>query len=162
MSNGDGLRVTLFVSGCEHECDGCHNPQTWSSESGIPFDEKAKQEIFDKLGKDYISGITISGGDPLHSCNLPELYFLLKDILLEYPDKTVWLYTGCSWEDIQNNWDNNICTASRKAIVDLVNVLVDGKFERDKTDVNYKWAGSKNQRVIDVQKSLKLNKVVLY
>ena len=94
MLNGDGLRVVLWVAGCEHQCKGCHNPITWDINGGIEFDEAARQEIFEELEKPYISGITLSGGDPLHTQNRKEIKELAKEIREKFPDKTIWLYTG--------------------------------------------------------------------
>lgn len=100
VCNGTGLRVVLWLSGCSHHCYNCQNPQTWNPDSGIPFDESAKQEIFNELSKDYISGITFSGGDPLHENNLDEVLKLVKQIRISFPEKTIWLYTGFCWNDI--------------------------------------------------------------
>ena len=108
------------------------------------FDDAAKQEIFDQLDKSYISGITFSGGDPLHAANRLDVRNLMAEIKEKYPDKTIWLYTGDSWENIFHY-----------AIMQYVDVLVDGEFQVDKKDVKLLWKGSSNQRVIDVQKSLK-------
>ena len=91
MLNGDGLRVVLWVSGCSHCCEGCQNPVTWDSEGGLPFDAAAKQEVFDELAKDYISGITFSGGDPLFFKNRPDVTELICEIRETFPDKTIWL-----------------------------------------------------------------------
>ena len=94
MNNGDGLRVVLWLSGCSHGCYKCQNPQTWNPNSGIPFDESAKQEIFNELSKDYISGITLTGGDPLYESNLSDVLSLVKEIRHSFPEKNIWLYTG--------------------------------------------------------------------
>ena len=101
MLNGDGLRVVLWVAGCNHRCRGCQNPQTWDINSGIPFDNTAKLELFAELDKEYIDGITLSGGDPLHPQNLQSTTKLLKEIKEKYPNKTVWIYTGYTYEQIQ-------------------------------------------------------------
>ena len=98
MLNGDGLRVVLWVSGCSHNCKGCQNPITWDPNGGLNFDEAAKQEIFDQLDKSYISGLTLSGGDPLHSANRVDVRDLAREVREKYPKKTIWLYTGSSWE----------------------------------------------------------------
>lgn len=153
MNNGDGLRVTLFVSGCSHQCEGCHNPETWSYKSGVPFDENAREEIYNQLSKDYISGVTFSGGDPLHKNNISEVAKLISDIKSDFPTKTVWVYTGFPYEYIYEECYH--------ALVN-VDVLVDGRFIENLANIKYHWAGSTNQRVIDVQESLRLNKVVLY
>lgn len=144
MLNGDGLRVVLWVAGCSHCCKECHNPVTWDPDGGLPFDENAKTEIFEQLDKPYISGITFSGGDPLHAANRLEIRNLAAEIKEKYPNKTIWLYTGDSWENIQHY-----------AIMQYVDVLVDGEFIIDKKNVRLLWKGSDNQRVIDVQKTLK-------
>ena len=97
MLNGDGLRVVLWVAGCSHCCKECQNPITWDPAGGLPFDEAAKQEIFEQLDKSYISGITFSGGDPLHAANRLDVRNLMAEIKQKYPDKTIWLYTGDVW-----------------------------------------------------------------
>ena len=151
MLNGDGLRVVLWVAGCSHCCKECHNPITWDPNGGLEFDEAAKQEIFAELEKDYISGITFSGGDPLHINNMHEVTDLAAEIKEKYPDKTIWLYTGSTWEEIEN-----------MKIVQYVDVLVDGEFEIDKKDTRLHWKGSANQRVINVPETLKKGEVVLH
>ena len=144
MLNGDGLRVVLWVSGCSHCCKGCQNPITWDVNGGVVFDESAKQEIFDQLDKPYISGIIFSGGDPLHSANRMDVRTLMAEIREKYPDKTIWLYTGDVWENVMHY-----------PMMRYVDVLVDGEFMIEKRDVKLMWKGSSNQRVIDVQKSLR-------
>lgn len=151
MLNGDGLRTVLWVSGCSHCCKDCHNPITWDSNGGVYFDEAAKAELYEKLSKDYISGITFSGGDPLYIGNRQEVTALAKEIRQKFPGKTIWLYTGFVWESIQH-----------LPIMEVVDVLVDGEFQCDKKDTNLHWRGSSNQRVIDVQRSLAENQVVLH
>ncbi len=143
MLNGDGLRVVLWVAGCSHCCKECQNPITWDPNGGLVFDETAKQEIFEQLDKSYISGITFSGGDPLHSANRLEIRKLAEEIKEKYPDKTIWLYTGDTWEHILHY-----------PMMKNIDVLVDGEFIVEQKDVKLLWKGSKNQRVIDVQKSL--------
>lgn len=151
MLNGDGLRVVLWVSGCTHCCKDCHNPITWDPNGGLEFDESAKQEIFAELEKDYIHGITFSGGDPLHINNAYDVAELAKEIREKYPKKSIWLYTGGLWEDVKN-----------MKVVPYLDVLIDGEFEVEKKDVNLHWVGSSNQRVIDVQKTLEKGEVILH
>ena len=134
MLNGDGLRVVL-----------------WVPNGGLPFTDSERAEIFAELDKDYISGITFSGGDPLHPSNIAEVTALAREIREKYPDKTIWLYTGSLWEEIQ-----------QYEIIHYLDVCVDGEFQVDKKEVRLKWKGSSNQRVIDVQASLRENRVVLY
>ena len=144
MLNGDGLRVVLWVAGCSHCCKECQNPVTWDPNGGILFDEEAKAELFEALDKSYISGITFSGGDPLHSANRLDVRNLMEEIKERFPNKTIWLYTGDSWENIVHY-----------PLLQFVDVLVDGEFKVEQKDNNLLWKGSENQRVIDVQKSLK-------
>lgn len=151
MLNGDGLRTVLWVAGCPHRCQGCHNPITWDIDGGLPFDEAAEQELFEKLSADYISGITFSGGDPLHPANRDEVTRLAKKVKQQHPEKTIWLYTGYNWEDI--------CGLEAVALAD---VLVDGRFEKNLFDAKLHWKGSSNQRVIDVQETLSHGKIVLW
>lgn len=173
VCNGDGLRVVLWLSGCSHHCKGCQNPQTWNPDSGILFDENAKKELFEELGKDYISGITFTGGDPLHENNLDEVLRLIKEIRHMFPDKTIWLYTGylVNIFEVYNSdhveisvspKGNNDYDLLRAKIISNCDVIVDGSYEDDKRDISLHWRGSKNQKVIDVKESLKQNKVVLH
>ena len=168
MNNGDGLRVVLWLSGCSHHCNQCQNQQTWEPDSGIKFDDAAKEELFEELKKDYISGITFSGGDPLHEENIVEVYNLIKEIRLSLPEKTIWVYTGYRIEDI---WikkgqvvtaELNIERHYRNEILKYIDVLVDGQYIDELRDITLHWRGSSNQRVIDVKKTLEKNEVVLY
>ena len=167
MLNGDGLRTVLWVAGCDHGCKGCQNPVTWDPNSGLEFDEAAKEEIFEQLNQSYIAGVTFSGGDPLYWGNVAGITFsggdplyrgnrlevtaFAKELKEKYPKKTIWLYTGSLWESIVE-----------MDILQYVDVLVDGEFIEEKKDVSLKWKGSSNQRVIDVQQSLKTGTVVLH
>lgn len=155
MLNGDGLRVVLWLSGCSHHCKNCQNPQTWDEYSGLNFTINERFEIMEKLKPDYISGITFSGGDPLHKNNRFGVLCLSTLIKRDYPDKTQWLYTGYTWEQI-------ISDERLKECLKFIDVLVDGRFEEDKKQVSFPWAGSTNQRVIDVQRSLKEGKAILH
>ena len=143
MLNGDGLRVVLWVAGCTHCCKECQNPLTWDPEGGLLFDDAAKQELFDALDKSYISGITFSGGDPMHMANELDVRALIDEIKEKFPNKTIWLYTGDVWENIYES-----------ATIKKIDVLVDGEFRIEEKDVKLMWKGSKNQRVIDVQATL--------
>ena len=154
MRNGDGLRVVLWVAGCSHCCKGCQNPLTWDPDGGLLFDQEAKQEIFEQLDKSYISGITFSGGDPLHRANIDGVRSLAKEIREKYPEKTIWLYTGYDWEQIYTD-----------PVIPYLDVIVDGEFKQELKDNTLYWKGSSNQRVIDVKKTLEsgdTNRIVLY
>ena len=137
MLNGDGLRVVLWVAGCEHKCKGCHNPITWNRESGADFTNEVKKELFSELKKEHIAGLTLSGGDPLATFNRAEITDLVKEIKEKYPDKTIWIYTGYSYEEIKD-----------LPIIEYIDVLCDGKFILEKKDTSIPWVGSSNQRVI--------------
>ena len=150
MLNGDGLRVVLWVAGCAHACPGCNNPETWEADSGIPFDQATKDELFAELEKDYISGVTFSGGDPLFPGNRETVGALCREIRQRFPDKTIWMYTGYRWELI-----------SELAILDTVDVLVDGRFEQALADTALHWRGSANQRLIDVQRTRAAHEIIL-
>lgn len=155
MNNGDGLRIVLWVAGCEHHCKDCQNPVTWNPDDGLPFTLKDEAELYEGLKRDYIAGITFSGGDPLHPANYQKVYELIKNIKRSLPSKTIWLYTGYTWEEIMDK-------PELKTVIEPIDVLVDGRFETDLKDVTYHWAGSTNQRVIDVQKSLQEGRVILH
>lgn len=150
MLNGDGLRAVLWVAGCTHKCKGCHNPVTWDIEGGIPFDDAAKEELFEAIKPDYISGVTFSGGDPLHPANHVEVAVLAKEIKETFPNKTIWLYTGFRWDEIKT-----------LDVVKYCDVIVDGPFVQEEFDGKLHWKGSKNQRVIDVQETLRRKEIVL-
>lgn len=150
MLNGTGLRVVLWVSGCTHACKGCQNPVTWKLKDGLVFDEAAKAEIFEELKKDYIEGITLSGGDPLHPANRADTGALIEEIHNIFPQKNIWLYTGFTWDEIKD-----------LAFLPLIDVIVDGKFRLDLNDNQLHWKGSSNQNVIHVKKSLSENNPVV-
>lgn len=171
MRNGTGLRVTLFLSGCNHYCKNCQNPQTWDCTGGIEFDFAAEEEIFEQLNKNYISGITFSGGDPLHQNNLKGVLELCKKINEKFPNKNIWLYTGYTWENLIEEFNEYKCTPfargadewlTRYEIILKCDVVIDGRYIESLSDIKYHWAGSTNQRVIDVQKSLEKGDIVLW
>ena len=151
MLNGDGLRTVLWVAGCSHGCKNCHNPITWDICGGIPFDDAAREELFAELSQPYISGVTMSGGDPLHMANRDEIGALIKEIHETFPDKTIWIYTGYLWEEVKD-----------LPFMPLADVLVDGPFIEEQKDTALHWKGSANQRVIDVKQSLAEGRVVLH
>ncbi len=153
MTNGVGLRTVLWVSGCEHKCKGCQNPCTWDPNSGEDFTSEKKELLYKYLDNKYIKGITFSGGDPLHPNNKNEIGKLILDIKANYPSKDIWLYTGYTWEEVEElNLD----------YLRYIDVLVEGRFILSKRNVNLRWCGSSNQRVIDVKESLKEGKIILF
>ena len=165
MNNGDGLRVVLWLSGCSHHCYNCQNPQTWDVNSGIPFDESAKEELFRELDKDYISGLTLSGGDPLHEANLDGVLHLVDRFRLSLPNKSIWLYSGYDYQKVMRQLPNlatkeNYNMYKRQQIIKQCTVMVDGRYIDSQRNPSKKWAGSDNQRVISIPESLKQRKVV--
>ena len=186
MLNGDGLRVVLWLSGCSHNCYKCQNPQTHDPNSGILFDEKAEEELFRELSKDYISGLTLTGGDPLHENNLDGVLNLINKIRLLSSHKNIWLYTGYKLiidyseskrqrktvftllpyanTNVVNdiNEYRRLCRNDdkRRMIAESVDFIVDGRYIDEQRDVSLKYRGSKNQRIINVSESLKQQKVV--
>ena len=148
--NGDGIRAVLFVSGCTHHCAECHNPVTWNKDGGLEFDQTAKDELFEYLKKPYVTGVTFSGGDPLAMYNREEVLCLIKEVKEAFPDKTVWVYTGWTKEELvsQGFWDR---------LAPNIDVIVEGRFEIDKKQTSYRWAGSTNQRVLRKESNFELN-----
>lgn len=151
MLNGEGLRTVLWLAGCSHHCPECQNPVTWDEKGGLLFDEEAKEELFGYLERPYMTGITFSGGDPLFMGNRQGVAELMAEIKERFPEKTIWLYTGYTWEEV--------CDLPYLSMVD---VMVDGRFVAALKDNSLHWKGSSNQRVIDVKKTLKSGRVVLY
>ena len=143
MLNGDGLRVVLWVSGCDHHCKECQNPVTWDPDDGLVFDDKARDELFEILGRDYVSGLTLSGGDPLFPANRDEVTALVRKVKDKFADKDIWLYTGYAFEDVQD-----------LEVMKYVDVVVDGPYLADLRDVKLHWRGSSNQRVIRMHEPL--------
>ena len=163
ISNGPGVRVVLWVSGCTCRCEGCQNPESWDFNSGKLFDDNVKNELFEALGKPYIQGITFSGGHPLENKNVEELYLLIKEIKEKFQTKDIWLYTGYTWEQIfpQVCLDMfNVNNLYRKEAVKMCDVIVDGSYIEKQRDITLKFRGSKNQRLIDVKETFKQNKII--
>lgn len=161
MLNGDGLRVVLWVAGCEHKCPGCQNPETWDCEGGIPFTEWEEAEFWEWLKKPWTKGATFSGGDPLHPANRNAIGKLAEAIKKYYPGKDIWVYTGYTLCD-----DNGIYLSDDKGNtftlpwLQSVDILVDKKFDinQRKKDIEERrqvyWRGSSNQRIIEIPKTL--------
>ena len=140
LGNGLGFRVVLWVSGCNHHCPGCQNPETWDPKSGKLFTIKQQQQILEYLNYDYIQGITLSGGDPLMEYNLKTLTTLLKEIKAKLPNKDVWCYTGSLFENVKD-----------LEIMNYIDVLIDGPFILAKRDITLWMRGSPNQRIWDLK-----------
>ena len=161
VANGPGVRVSLFVSGCTHHCKECFNPETWDFGYGKLFDEKAEDEIIQYLKPDYIKGLTLLGGDPMEKVNQEALIPLLEKVKKEYPDKSIWCYTGYDFEnDIKENMLEN-CEVTKK-FMSYIDVLVDGEFKLELKDLILVFRGSSNQRIIMVKESLESGNIILW
>lgn len=153
ISNGPGVRVSIFVQGCAFNCKGCFNPKTHDFNSGKEFTTMEANKIIQLANKDYINGLSILGGEPLHPKNIESVSMLCEYFKYKYPYKTIWLWSGFRYEDIlerENNYN----------IFNYIDVLVDGQFKEEYHNPTLRWKGSSNQRVIDVQSSLKEERVV--
>ena len=155
IANGTGVRVVLWCSGCSLHCEECHNPETWDFAGGKPFDNAARQELFEALDKPYIKGITFSGGHPLEPQNINTVNSLISDIKQQLPEKDIWLYTGFRLTDKHFiDQENHLFN-----VISQCDIVVDGAFEKNKKDLRLKWRGSTNQRVIDVKATIKQGKI---
>ena len=161
IANGDGVRVSLFVSGCTNHCKQCFNPETWSFDYGKPFTAETEQFIIDKLKPDYVNGLTVLGGEPMEPRNQEVLAPFLRKVKDLYPNKSIWMYSGFRLDDEilqQGAYPNCEHTMN---VLKNVDVLVDGRFEFELKNLMLNFRGSSNQRIILVQESLKQNKIVL-
>lgn len=150
MLQGSGLRVALWVSGCEQHCKGCHNAYSWDRNLGKKFGLEAILEIYKELDKDYIAGLSILGGNPTEEYNIETITILCKYVKKNYPNKNIWVYSGHTFEELKNF-----------ELLKYIDVLVDGKFIEELADIKYPYAGSTNQRLIDIPKTLKYGKIIL-
>ena len=149
VSNGPGLRVSIFMQGCSFHCKNCFNPETWDFKAGKEFTEETINQILELGNKEHIKGLSILGGEPMHPLNIEGTTKLAKAFKEKYPDKNIWVWSGFKFEDLKDN-----------DVFKYINVLVDGPYTDDLRDPTLKWRGSSNQRVIDVQNSLKQNKTI--
>ena len=153
VANGPGIRVSLFVSGCRNHCPGCFQPETWDFNFGQLFTSETIDEILEALKPDHITGLTILGGDPMEIENRGDVYALCDIVKAYYPNKTIWIYTGYLWEDLQDD------LAVKHGLADVV---VDGPFVESLKDLSLRFRGSSNQRIIDAKASQKAGHVVLW
>lgn len=153
IANGTGVRVSLFVSGCTHRCSGCFNSEAWDFQYGEPFTAQTQKLLLDLLKPDYITGLTLLGGEPFEPENQRALLPFLKKVKKEYPDKTVWCYTGYLMDQELLQESRVRCEATLE-MLSCIDVLVDGEFMQEKKNISLKFRGSENQRIIDVPKSL--------
>lgn len=161
IANGPGVRTSLFVSGCTHRCQNCFNEETWDFEYGEPFTTETEDYLISTLRADYIKGLTLIGGEPLEHRNQQGLLPFIRRVRKEFPQKDIWCYTGYTFEEdvlerMCKNW------AETKELLSYIDVLVDGEFVQELKNIELRFRGSENQRLIDVQASLKKGKTVLW
>lgn len=161
VANGPGIRVSLFVSGCTHRCPGCFNAEAWDFGYGELFDGDTADRIISALSPDYIKGFSLLGGEPFEPCNQAVLVGLLERIKATYPQKTVWCYSGYDFERDMLSYSLGDSEITKRMLA-CIDVLVDGEFVQEKKDLNLRFRGSSNQRIIDVPRSLFSGEVVLW
>lgn len=162
IANGVGCRTSLFLSGCRNCCKECFNPETWDFSYGSPFDAEVRDKVISSIKPSYIEGLSILGGEPMEPENQEDLLPFLKDVKTACPDKTVWLYSGFTWEELTGSVPGARCrTEWTDEILPLIDILVDGRFEIGQKNISLRFRGSENQRIIDVPASLKAGSPVL-
>jgi len=162
IANGEGVRTSLFVSGCRHHCPDCFNEIAWDFSYGKPWSEETEQEILDSMAPPWIAGLSLLGGEPFEPENQKELLKLLKDFKNRYPQKNVWCYSGFTFEEITGKKESRAFTDISVEMLKYIDILVDGKFNKELKNIMLKFRGSENQRVIDVKKTLECSEIVLY
>ena len=159
IANGTGCRTVLFVSGCRNACKGCFQPQTWDFGYGEPFDEKVQEEVLKSLEPDYITGITVLGGEPFEPENQKELVPFMGKVVARYPNKNVWAFTGYIY-------DKDLVAGGRRhtedtdELLSMIDVLVDGPFQEEKKDITLKFRGSSNQRILDLKETIRTGNII--
>ena len=161
IANGSGVRVSLFVSGCTNRCKNCFQPQTWNFDYGEEFTRETEDRIIALLGKEYIAGLTVLGGEPFEPQNQRALLPFIKRVREALPEKNIWAYSGFTIEEMLKDGSHPHCEVTEE-LLGLIDVLVDGRFVEDLKDISLKFRGSKNQRIIDVKKTLETGSAVLY
>lgn len=171
IANGPGVRVSLFVSGCRHHCRGCFNPETWNFNYGNVFNDVVINKVVEAGGHDYISGLSVLGGEPFEPENLPGVLKTIEMFKAKYPEKDVWVYSGYMLEELQagtrttHEGKRTLSEEDKdltRQILSKINVLVDGEFHIEEKDLKLRFRGSSNQRVIDVPATLQSNEIILW
>lgn len=160
IANGVGVRTVLFASGCTHHCKGCFQPETWNFDYGERYTKETEDEIIESLRPDYVDGITLLGGEPFEPENQRELVKLLRRIKKELPQKTVWSFSGYTYEELTGD-SRAVCEVTNE-MLSMLDVLVDGEFVEAKRNISLRFRGSENQRLIDMNKTRKEGKIVLW
>ena len=154
IANGEGVRTTLFVSGCRRGCKNCFNEVAWNFAAGKPFTAEVADEIIESLRPDYVDGLTLLGGEPMEPENQRELLPFVRNFKALYPNKTVWCYSGYTWEQLTGKEPSLARCEATDELLSLLDVLVDGEFVQAKHDISLRFRGSSNQRLLDVKKTL--------
>lgn len=161
IANGEGVRVSLFVSGCTHHCPGCFNYVTWDFNYGKPFTKETEDEILNLLSRNYIDGLSLLGGEPMEPCNQRCLVNLVDRFKEKYPNKTLWVYTGYTYDEDLIPGGKAYCEVTDK-ILDQCDVMVDGEFVESLKDISLKFRGSSNQRILNIRETRKRNAIVFW
>ena len=161
IANGQGVRTSLFVSGCTHHCKECFNAETWDFNFGKHFTKEVEDEIIESLRPDFVAGLTILGGEPMEVVNQKALRPFIERVKNELPDKNIWIYSGYVWEELNDKNNKRCHSEDTEAILSMIDTLVDGEFVIDLKNISLKFRGSSNQRIIKVQDTLKEGKIVL-
>ena len=164
IADGPGVRVTLFVSGCTHHCEDCFQPETWNFEYGTPYTDAVTEEIIEAMKPAYVAGFTLLGGEPFEPANQRVLVEVLRKVRSVYPDKNVWCYSGYLYDELSGQIEGTgraRCEVTDE-MLSMIDVLVDGEFEKDKRSLMLKFRGSENQRLIDLNKTREQGEVVLW
>lgn len=163
IANGEGVRISLFVSGCTHYCKNCFNQVAWDFDYGEPFTDEVAEKILTELGSSYIAGLSLLGGEPLEPQNQKALLPFIKEVRRRYPNKSIWCYTGYVLDETTGELcESEKNTPQTKELIALFDVLVDGAYVEELKDIRLKFRGSANQRVIDVQNTLKKGECIPY
>lgn len=156
ISNGEGVRVSLFVQGCEFHCKNCFNPETWNFEGGKEFTTETLNTLLKLCDKDYIKGLSILGGEPMHPNNRETVVDIMRAFKYKFPNKDIWMWTGYTLEKLLSENDENV-----KSMLIYLDYLIDGQFIEEKKNLKLKWAGSDNQRCINIQESMKQGHLIV-
>ena len=160
IANGEGVRVTLFVSGCTNRCPHCFQPQTWAFDYGQPFTAEIEEQLLSMLKPDYISGLTLLGGEPFEPSNQEVLVPFLRRVREAYPKKTIWGFSGCTYEELLTPGSSHHCRWTAE-MLSLLDVLVDGRFVEELKDISLRFRGSSNQRLIDLNQARQTGQIIL-
>ena len=162
IANGEGIRTTLFVSGCRNRCKGCFQPETWAFDYGAPFDSAVMEEIFATMENPVVRGLTLLGGEPFEPENQRALLPFLEDFKRRFPKKTIWAYTGFVYEELTADASCRGNIEVTEELLSLVDILVDGRFEEEKKRLGLRFRGSENQRIIDLNKTREIGELTIW